>query len=342
MSEVSGGAPSAPSSAPAAAPQAQANQSSAPVSTPDSDLSADDLAVLSGESDSSATAGEKAVQNAEKQVSKAQTPEQKRQAREQLEKTKRKYKIKVDGIEEEVEYNDDDVKRDIQLARKAQKEIQQSSELKKELAAFVKQLQTDPGSILSDPALGVDLYKLAQDVMNKRMEDEMKDPLALKAEQLEKELEELRNKSKQDEETRKSLEYERAVKNAEADLEEKVQEALETSGLPKSPYVLKRMAEVMLVAIDKGMNISPKQAMAQVKKEMHVDIKDLFSASPEDLLEELIGQDNIKKLSKRRLSQMRSSTSAANAVKESGIKAQDLKNQNQPKKISINEWLRKK
>lgn len=341
----------AASAAPQSTPGQSAPQSSeAPKSQAQGsdEISAQDLEQLSGES--SSASGEPSKQKAEldaaeKKLEDAKTDKQKADAKKELDKVKKKFKLKVDGKEMDWEGTDEDIQRELQLSAKARKEIQSSTELKKELARFLDVLKKDPERALSDPAIGLDVVEFAKNILNKKLEDELKSPEQIEKEKLQREVEELRAKMKEEDEQRKTQEYERLVNEAERDLEEKVQEAIESSGLPKSPYVLKRMADVMLSALENQKQISPKQAMAIVKKEMHKDMKDFFGASPEDLLEELLGSENIKRLNKRQLAKVKAlQAQTANSIKDSGttVKDQPKSNKQQVQKMTVGEWLRKK
>jgi len=267
-------------------------------------------------------------------------------SKEEVEKAKqslkKKYKLKVDGEELEEELSDEDIVRELQLAKKARKEIQNSTNLKKEVESFLETLRKNPAAVLSDPLIGLDPIEFAQQILSQKLEEEAKDPATREKEKLEQELQQLREQMKSEEERIQRETYEREVIRAEQELEEQVSEALETSGLPKSPYVVKKMAEVMISAMERKMNISPKQAMNIVKKEMTSDIKELFNASPDDLLEQLIGSDNIKRLNKKSLARIKKVAPTANSIKPTGQMTKTDTNTQKEEKINISDWLRRK
>ena len=301
-----------------AAPQAAPESNSQPVN----DISAEDLASISGENSEGgegqaqggtpqAAAQAKAdVQKAQKEVDSAKTAKDKAEAQKKLDNAKRKFQLKVDGEEVTWEGTDEDIKRELQLSKKARKEIQESSELKKEIMNLLSALKKDPAKVLADPAIGVDVKEFARSILAKQLEDEMKSPEQLEKEKLQAELEMLREEMKTKDETRKQQEYDHYVRQIEQDIEEKTQEALETSGLPKTPYILKRMTDVMISAINANKEISPKQALSIVKREMQKDMQDMFSVAPEDLIEQLIGSDTLKRVNKKQLERIKKVNSA--------------------------------
>ncbi len=336
----------------AAAQPAQASQPTAPAApaTQDnSEISHEDLAALAGESSTEGQAApaaeaKQAVTEAEQKVKNAKTASAKEQAKKELEKARHVYSLKVDGEEMEWSGTDEDVKRELQLAKKARKEIQASSEMKKEIADFLSALKQDPRKVLTDPAFNVDMVELAKQIINEQIENELKSPEQLEKEKLQKELEDIRRERKEEQERRQKDEYDRQVKSYEVELEEKMGDALESSGLPKTAYVLKRAADVMLSGIENKKDISPKQALNIVKKEMQRDLKDMFSASPEDLLEDLLGSDNIKRINKRQLSKIKKPVVTASSIKDSGSapKEEVKRASAADKKMTISEWLRRK
>ncbi len=216
--------------------------------------------------------------------------------------------------------------------------------MKREIAEFLAALKSDPRKVLSDPALNVDMVEMAKAIINEQIENEMKSPEQLKREQLEKELEQLRKERKDEEEARQKSEYERLVKHHETEIEERMMEALDSSGLPASPYILKRAADVMLSALQANKDISPKQAINIVKREMNKDIKDMFSTSGDELLEELLGSDNIKRLNKRQLAKFKKPVITASQIKDSGGSSQPKEEKKgiAPKRMTINDWLKTK
>jgi hypothetical protein len=272
------------------------------------EITAEDLEGLVGhDGQELSDSAKEEIEAAQDQVKEASSTAQKQKATKKLEKVKQKYNLKVDGEEIEWEGSEEDVKRELQLARKARKEIQTANELKKEIASLLDLLKTNPSAVLEDPAIGIDVKQFAQEILNQQMEDELKSPEQRAKEELEKEIEELRSKQKQEEEQRKKLEFERAVQKAEGEIEEKFIQALDESELPKSPYLLKRMADVMLTGLSNKKEINPKQALSIVRREMHKDLNEMFSSSPEELVEQLLGEGNVKRFNKYQLSKFKKS-----------------------------------
>lgn len=252
-----------------------------------------------------------------------------------------KFTIKVDG--QVLELSKDEMVKYAQLGKAGQARMEEAARIKTEAMQLVKMLRDNPEAVLADPyVLGSEekVIELAQKILSKKMEDEQKSPEAREKERLEKELEELRQKVKQDEEQRQAAEYERMVQQQEAQLEEQITEALETSGLPKSPFVLKRLADVMIAAAENEKDISPKQALNIVKREMQKDIREYIDALQEDALEEFISAEKVKKLRNRQIAKLKAEQAAAPKPTETKEVASAPVEAKKNEKINMRKFLR--
>ena len=331
MSEASAPAPSAPAAETSAAPQE--NQSTENLEALETDLE------LQEDAASPKAEVKPEIKPATKDVKKAAD----KLDAEKIAGTKM-YKIVVDGQEEEV--SEADLVKMAQMGKSGQKRMQEAAQIRKEAIQLVKMLKEDPESVLADPAIlgsSDKVLELAQKILAKKIEDEQKSPEILRAEKAERELEMLRKQQKEAQEAKDRTEYEAFVKEQEAQLEEQITEAISNSGLPKSPFVLKRIADVMISAAENDKDITPKQAMNIVKREMHKDLKEYFDLSPDDALEELLGDNNIKRLRKRQLAKVKAAQATVPTVAAKPAQAASKKEDARDnKKESLKDWLRAK
>jgi hypothetical protein len=257
----------------------------------------------------------------------------------QLKAEIKKWKLKIDGKEEELD--EESLVKHAQMGKAAQKRMQEAAELRKNVEAFLTVLKADPLKVLSDPSLGIDpeaRKRMAEAIINNEIEEMQKSPEQREKEKLQRELEELKNKHKQDEESRKAREFQRLQDEASKQLDRDMTQALETSGLPKSPYTVKKLAEVMMIALQNNVEISAADAIPLIRKQMQAEIKEMFASTPEDLIEEFIGKDNISRLRKRNLQRMKQSADSPSAVKSTGSEVK--KNTEAPKKIAMKDFLK--
>lgn len=255
----------------------------------------------------------------------------------------KKYQLKIDGRTEDFELdlnNDEEVKKHLQMARAGQNKMQQAAEMRKATEEFIELLKTNPRRVLTDPNIGVDLKKLAQEIINEEIENAQKTPEQRQIEEYKKQLEEIKEKQDKDEKDRKSAEYNRLVKDHEERVQTSIEGALKASDLPKTAYTVRKMVEMMQIALANNVDLSPNDIVPLIRKQMIADYKELTTAASDDILEDLIGKENISRIRKRTAAKMKAQPVAqtANAVKagSSTGKAAEAK----PKeKVSVKDWL---
>lgn len=251
-----------------------------------------------------------------------------------------KYKLVIDGQEEEL--TQEQLVAYAQKAKASDKRFQESAQIRKEALELVQMLRTSPERVLADPAIlgsNEKVVEFAKQILAKQMEESQKPETVRQKEKAERELQELRDQIKKEAEERKQTEYETMVKQHEAQLEDQIQDAMEQSGLPKSPYVLKRLADVMISSLEYDKEITPKQAMNIVKREMQKDLKEYFDLTPEDALEELLG-DNLKRIRKRQVAKIKADQSAPSANQIKAPASTKVESKAVGSKTSVKDWLR--
>jgi uncharacterized protein YdaU (DUF1376 family) len=173
------------------------------------------------------------------------------------------------------------------------------------------------------------------------IEEETKSPEQKEREKLQKELEDYKKQAQTEKEAREKAEYERLRAQAEQDLDNKITGALETSGLPQSPYVVKRMADYMLLALQKDISLEPSDIIPIIKKEMKEDLRQFFSSSPDELVEELLTKERLSAFRKKALASAKKPVETASSVKPTAQqKSEEAEKVSAAKKQTIGNWLR--
>lgn len=257
-------------------------------------------------------------------------------------------KIKFDGKEltetlpfeipdepEAVEY----MRKKLQMDKLAQTRSKETADLKKDVQAFMNALTGDTKRVLRE--LGIDPKKFAEDVINEEIQEMQKSPEQKEKEKLQKELEDMKKKLKDEEEAKKAAEMERMQEKFAVELDQDITEALSTSSkLPKSPYVVKRIADAMLLAYKNGYTkATAKDIIPIVEKEILEEIQGMFGAAPEDVMETILGKSNLDKLRKSRLQKAKKAVETASQIKSTG---NDVKTEKKDtKKISYKDFFSK-
>jgi hypothetical protein len=262
-------------------------------------------------------------------------------------KTLKQLKLKVDGKEytedlpfEIPEEASEYMAKQLQLAKAAQKRMNEKATLQKDVDAFLDVLRKDPRKVLSDPNINVDLKQLARTIIEEDIENAKKSPEQLELERAQRELQVLKEEREREVQEFRKQEFERAQKQAYEQYEVQVDRALEKSHLPKSPYVVKKMAEYMYIGLNKGVDLSPEEVLPLVEQEISEDIKSMFAVMPEDVIEAIIGKDVLSKMRKKRVAQAKAAPPAtASQVKDTGKADKPAAKAKDEKKMSIKDFL---
>lgn len=300
-------------SAPAAAPAAPA-ESSAPSTEVNTEAVSDDSSVDEGDIE-----GEDAVEEAPK-------PE------------KKTWKFKAAGKDVTFDSEEELVKH-AQMGLSAQEKWQEAAQIRKEMQEFASLLQNNTAEALS--LMGLDVDKLAEDHIARRIEEMQKSPEQLEREKIQKELEGLK-KEKEDLRTKaEKAEMDRLQEQYATQIETEMTEALNASKtLPKSPYVVKRIADMMLLAHDNGKtDVTVNDVLPLVEKDIRSEIQQMFAAMPEELVEAVIGKETFNKVRRKRLSRSKPAPATASGIKQTGV---DSKSVDKPKeRLSAKDFFKK-
>jgi len=271
----------------------------------------------------------------EEQPSKA---EQKKQ--EEIKRNIKKFKLKVDGqeLEDELDLdNEQEIVKRLQLAKVSQKRMQESATLKKQVEQIAKALQESPEEVMRQ--IGMDPEEWAVKLLQRKIEEEQKSPEQRELEKARKELEEIRKQQKDEEERRKDAEFQRLQQEYEEKYQNDVISALESSGIPTTPYAVKKFAEMLSVALDNNLDVSAQDLAPLVKKELEEDIKKYFASSPDEVIEAILGKERLNGMRKKQVAAMRKPVQTASNILPTGEKAEEKPKKGE-KKISMSDFLR--
>lgn len=282
-------------------------------------------------------------------VSEAQGEElqAKEEAGEKLTKEEKKqlkeYKLKVNGREKTIKFdpsNDEEVIKYLQKAEASDSKFQEAAEVRKAAMQFIEELRKNPKKVLSDPNIGVDLKKFAEDIMNEAIQDMEKTPEQREREKLQRELEELKKQREDEKKAWEDKEFERLQAEHERQLETDISVALDVGGLPKTARTVKAMADYMMVALQNGIELTPQEIVPIVKNTTLGEFKEVVNSLSDDQLEDFLGKEVIGRLRKRSVAKAKA-VETANAVKPTG--ASEVKKQEPQapaKKQTIRDFLK--
>jgi hypothetical protein len=220
-------------------------------------------------------------------------------APQQVVPNKKKFVLKVDGedVEEEIDLNDEEgMKARLQLARAAKKRMSEAVAEKKKAFEIIKAFEADPESMLA--RLGPKGREIAEQYLLKQIQDDMLSPQEKEHRDLKKKLEtyeqkEAREKQEREQSIQQKKEYEYAQS-----FQNTIIQALNKSGLPKSPELVKRMAAVMSKNLELGLELTPDDLVSEVKSDLINILKSVVGDADGDSLIQMFGKDVANKIRK--------------------------------------------
>lgn len=255
---------------------------------------------------------------------------------------KKKFKLKVDGeeIEEEIDLsNEEDLKRRLQLAKAAQKRMQESAHMKMAIKEFYELLQTNPDEALLQ--LGFDPLKFSEERLRREIEEQKKSPQQKEFERQQRELEKHKRELDRLRQEREAAELRALEERYHRQLEDEILSAIDgVKDVPRSAYFIKRVSDMMASFIRSGKtDVTAKDVVPIVRKQIKQELRDMYSAAPEDILEELWGKQNLDRLRKKRIAKAREAKKLQSVkdIKSTGTRPQE---EAPKKKISMNDFFR--
>lgn len=204
------------------------------------------------------------------------------------------YRVKIDG--EEVEISEDELLKGYQTTKSAQQRFNEAAMMRKQAEEFIKLAKSDPRKLLSHPGIGVDLQQFANAILQEQLEEQLLSPEEKELRDTKRKLAEYEEAKRLQEAQRQQEELDKYTQMYEQEYTEKIIGALETSGLPKTEYTVKKIAEKMLIAAERGLDVEPADVIQFVKADYMNDIKALFGSANEDILLSMLGDDVAKKV----------------------------------------------
>ena len=208
----------------------------------------------------------------------------------------------------------------------ATRNAKQQEKLVKEIAEMI---QTNPFELLK--RAGYDPRQLAEEYLTQAIEEDMLPENEKELRKVRYEKEELERQYKEELSRREQEQMDVAIQQAQQEISNNIIDALESSSLPKSPEVVKRIANYMLIAEQKGINVNPKQVIPLVEEDFrNLNSQILRSLDPTKRIS-YIGEDLLKQIRQDDLARLKTSQSQS---------SQSVPKSKQPtnKKITKEEW----
>lgn len=235
----------------------------------------------------------------------------------------RKFKLVIGGKEQEV-----DEKTLISMAQMgegARQKFNQAALMRKQAEDFVRMLKTNPEQVLAHPDIGLDVREWAEKFLYERLKQEQLSPEERERVELKKRVEQMEGEKKEQERLAQEAKFKEAQEHFRENLQNDIIKVLDQSGLPKTPYTIRRMAHHMLesrMAAQKyyeetGVKVEPLGPADVVDLVMNDYIDEhnqLLGALPGDKLLSILKEDVRKKIREAELAAMKGGTKVPQPV----------------------------
>jgi len=207
----------------------------------------------------------------------------------------RMYKVTVDG--EELEVDEDELKKGYSHARAAQKRMQEAAMSRKEAEQVLRMFKENPRQAMG--RLGIDVRQLAESVIQDELSEAMLSPEQKELRQYKKQLEEYQNNEKSAREQYEAQQQEQEMARYTEQVQSEIVSTLDTAGLPKTERTVGRIAHYMQAALSAGYsNVTPADVIEYVKNDYISDFKSFMGGMSEEQIEMFLGADVLRKAAK--------------------------------------------
>lgn len=221
----------------------------------------------------------------------------------------KKYKVKVDGAEMEVD--EGELVKGYQLSKASYNKMTEAAKKEKAVLQREERLKRETDKVLSE--MGIDPLKFAEDYILKIIEQEKLTPEQRALKEKEDRIRQLEAEQKQTREQKEQQEFAEMQSKVAVDLENQFMKTFKDHGLEMTPYTVKRMAEKYYLALDDGIENPDLNLLCElVTEDLETDLQKTMKRLPVDKLLKFVGDDVLKHIREADLARLKNPPSATN------------------------------
>lgn len=247
----------------------------------------------------------------------------------------KKYKVKVDG--QELEVDEGELLRGYSHQKAANKILQEGKKARKQAEEFIAMMKDEGKLFEVIQKLGHDPRKLTEQYLAKQLEEEMLDPREKEFRRAQEEL----KRYKAQEEQMKAEQQRRLDESLKAkyakDYSDQFVDALKTSGLPATKPMVAEMAKYVQRAAKIGFKMTPSEAAQLVKEDVQKAVASLTGEADGDTLIKLLGEQVANKVRKWDTSRVKTPDQVLKTPEQSR-NSPTRKRESEYKPMSHKEW----
>ncbi len=214
------------------------------------------------------------------------------------EKQRIKFKTKVNGLEEDVELTEDEIKRDYQLWKAGRSQFTEAQHLNQRNEAIARELSDPRTMIAAIQAAGHDVRALAENYLADQLRYEMLSPEQKRIHELEQKLLTNEATKKEEAELKARQEEQQQTNQLAGSIQKDILASLEAGEIPNTPKAVAMMARHLKMHWERKIDVSPRDVVDLVNKELRDEAADIFRRYPIGKLKEIIGPEAVKALLK--------------------------------------------
>lgn len=225
------------------------------------------------------------------------------QLTEQQQEQIRRYKVKVNN--EELEVDEDELVRGYQTRKAADEKFREAAMARKQAEEFISLLKNEEEVFNVLAKLGYDPKDLSEKYLVKQLEEELLSPEEKELRDYKRKLAQYEAEKKAEQERIEQEQRLELINKFTNDYQTQIIDALETSGLPKTQHTVKRMSYYMHQALQRGYDLTAKDVVHLVREDYIQEQKALFGNLDGEKLVELLGKETADKIRKHGISKIK-------------------------------------
>lgn len=206
----------------------------------------------------------------------------------------KKFKVKVDG--EDLEVDENELLRGYSHQRAANKILQEGKAARKQAEEFISMMKDPQKFWDTAKKLGHDDRKLAEEFLAKKLEDELMDPRDRELRDVKAELRAEQEQKRLEREALEAQRHEALKKKFAADYTTQFTEALKESKLPPTKEMVSEMARYIQRSAKIGFQMTAKEAAQLVREDIELKFQRIYGQSDAETLVELLKEEGLKKI----------------------------------------------
>ena len=160
------------------------------------------------------------------------------------------------------------------------------------------------------------LREEVESLLLEELENEMLDPKEKELREYKRREEEWKQAREQEELAKRQAEEEYLANEYSKQIEADIMNVLDTSNLPKTRDTVLRIADYLLKANDRKMNLQASQVVALVKEDIRKELDSVLNEATDEQLIEILGEERLKKIRQADLKRLKSQPKAPRILSE--------------------------